>query len=387
VSDLAALYIILVLIYAFECAAFVPRRAVGVARRFGRWTVQRALAPSAAWRSGFVLGEPWPPLSSALVAEPLPLVAGPDGISVEDGEFVPWEKVAQVAAEERRLVINGRTAAPLSTRLGARALAEAFDGLAALPRHERERRLKRWLDARFDDGAIETRLPVMARETRPARIAANVLWAAVFLGLPVLLWTPLAKMFLAVGAVAAAGWIAAAVLFEVALRRSRSLDRGLRPDLAKRIAAIASPMTTIRACDHFARELAGDLDPLAVAAPLVAAAELGVVGRARLVDLKFRPPGTDVPPAGQADLAWWKREMLTRIGRTLRAHDVDPDELLAEPARDGADVVGWCPICRQQYRGGADEAPRACANPACDDAELLAFVQPGSATPARNSPA
>jgi hypothetical protein len=254
--------------------------------------------------------------------------------------------------------------------------------MAALPRPERERRLKRWLDARFDDAAIEARLPVMERETRLARIAANVLWAAVFLGLPVLLWTPLAKMFLTVGAVAAAGWIASAVLFEIALRRSRGLDRALRPDWAKRIAAIGSPISTIRACDHFARELAGDLDPLAVAAPLVSAAELGVVGRARLVDLKYRPE--EAPPAGgEADLAWWKREILSRVGRTLRAHDVDPDELLAEPAPDGTDVIGWCPICRQQYRGAGEEAPRMCANPACDGAALLAFDQPGSETRAK----
>jgi len=384
VSDLAALYVVLVLIYAYECGAFVPRRAVGVVRRLGRWTVGRALAPSAAWRRGFVVGEPWPPLSSAVVAEPLPLVAGPDGLYADElGEFLPWEKVAEVAAQETRLVVNGRTAARLATRGGARALAEAFDGMAALPRHEREHRLRRWLDARFDDAAIQTRLPVMARETRAARVAANVLWATVFLGLPVLLWTPLAKWFLTVGAVAAAGWIAAAVLFEIALRRSRGLERALRPDWTKRIAAIASPISTIRACDHFARELAGDLDPLAVAAPLVPTAELGVVGRARLVDLKFRPPVKDEPPAGQADLAWWKRETLSRIGRTLRAHDVDPDELLAEPAREGSDVIGWCPICRQQYRGAGEEAPRACANPTCDDAALLAFDQPGSATRAK----
>ena len=54
-----------------------------------------------------------------------------------------------------------------------------------------------------------------------------------------------------------AAWITAAVLFEVALRRGRWLPGGLRPDLAKRIAAVASPLGSMRACDHLARELAG----------------------------------------------------------------------------------------------------------------------------------
>ena len=155
---------------------------------------------------------------------------------------MPWQKVERVAAEGTRLLVNGKVVALLATRVGARALAEALDGLAAQPRSERESRLRRWLDARFDGAAIQARLPPMWRGTLAVRIAATVLWVTVFVGLPVLLWTPLAALFLAVGVVAVAAWITAAVLFELALRRSRWLPGGLRPDLAKRIAAVASPL-------------------------------------------------------------------------------------------------------------------------------------------------
>jgi len=386
VSELAQLFVLLALIYAFECAAFVPRRALGIARRFGRWGVRPALAASAAWRRGFVIGEVWPPLSPALVTETLPLVVGPDGLRADaDSDVIAWEKVDRVSADGTKLFVNG-TPTTLATRRGARALAEAFDGLGAQPRAERERRLRRWLDARFDDDAIEERLPKMERELLPAQIAASVLWLSVFAGLPVLLWTPLATWFLVVGAVAGAAWIAAAVLFERALRRKGSVARELRPDVSKRIAAIASPIATMRACDHVARELAGDLDPLAVAAPLVTAAQLRTFGRARLVELKFRRPDDEADPAGEADRAWWQREILKRVERTLRDHDVDPDALLAEPTRDGDDMVAWCPRCLAQYRAAA-EPPRGCANAACEGFVLCAFDQPGSVTPARNSPA
>jgi hypothetical protein len=371
VSDLAELYVVLVLIYLFECAAFVPRRALGLGRRFGRWGVRRALAPGAGWLRGFVVGEPWPPLSAALVTEPLPLVAGPDGLRAGDGAFVRWEDAGQITARAAQLMVGGQEGVPLATRRGAQVVAEALDGLGARPRADRERRLRRWLDARFDDAAVETRLPAMRRDTRAARVAANLLWASVFVGLPVLLWTPLAAMFLAVGAVAVAAWLAAAVLFERALRRSRWLVPAWRPELAKRIAAVASPIATIRACDHIARELAGDLDPLAAAAPLLPAAALGALGRARLVDLKYRR--ADAAEGGEADLAWWQGEILTRVERTLRARGIDPEALLAAPARDGADVIAWCPNCLQQYRGGAD-APTACANPGCEGITLRAFT-------------
>jgi hypothetical protein len=384
VSDLAELYLVLVLVYWFECASVVPRSALGLVRQFGRWRVRRTFAPSSTWSRGFVFGEAWPPLSSALVTEPLPLIVGPDGLSAE-GEFVPWEKVQQVAAEATRLVVNGDMTVLFATRRGALALAEACDGLPGQPRQERERRLRRWLNARFDADAIEARLPPMRRETLPIRIAASVLWAAVFLGLPVLLWTPLATFLLAIGAVAVAAWITAAVLFERALRRSRWLVPGLRPDLAKRIAAVASPLATMRACDHFGRELAGDLDPLAAAAPLLAEAELSAIGRTRLADLKYGRDGA--PPAGgESDAGWLRRELTARVERTLRARDIDPDRLLAPPERDGPDVIAWCPRCRAQYRGG-EEAPRACANHGCGGITLCAFDQAGGATPASQSPA
>jgi hypothetical protein len=390
VSDLAELYLVLVVIYAFECAAFVPRRALGLVRRFGRWRVRPTFAPSAGWRRGLVFGEPWPPLSPALVTEPLPLVVGPDGLyALADGDLVdghlPWEKVERVAAEGTRLLVNGKVAAVLATRVGARALAGAFDGLGAQPRSEREIGLRRWLDARFGGAAIEERLAPMWRGTLAVRVAATVLWVSVFAGLPVLLWTPLAASFVAVGVVAVAAWITAAVLFELALRRSRWLPGGLRPDLGKRIAAVASPLATMRACDHLARELAGDLDPLAAAAPLVPASELRAVGRARLVDLRHRR-GDDPPEGGEADRGWWHRETLARVEQTLRDRGLDPEALLAAPAPDGADVAAWCPSCLAQYRGG-DEGRRGCANAGCGGIVLCVFSQPGGETPARNSPA
>lgn len=375
-SDLAELYLVLVVIYAFECAAFVPRRALGLVRRFGRWRVRPTFAPSAGWLRGFVFGEPWPPLSPALVTEPLPLVVGPNGLYVRaDGDFVqgyvPWQKVERVAAEGTRLLVNGKLAAVLATRVGARALAGAFDGLAAQPRSERESGLRRWLDARFDGAAIQGRLGQMWSGTVGVRIAATVLWVTVFAGLPVLLWTPLAALFLVVGVIAVAAWIAGAVLFELALRRSRWLIGGVRPDLAKRIAAVASPLATMRACDHLARELAGDLDPLAAAAPLVPASELRALGRARLVDLRHRR-GDDPPEGGEGDRDWWHGEMVARVEQTLRDRGIDPDALLAQPAPDGADVIAWCPCCLAQYRGG-DDAPRACANAGCGGIVLCRF--------------
>ena len=202
---------------------------------------------------------------------------------------MPWEKVERVAAEGTRLLVNGKVVAVLATRVGARALAGALDGLAAQPRAERESRLRRWLDARFDGATIQARLAPMWRGTLAVRIAATVLWVTVFVGLAG------AAVDAARGVVPRGGrrrrrrldHRRGAVRARAAAQRA-GLPGGLRPDLAKRIAAVASPLATMRACDHLARELAGDLDPLAAAAPLVPASELRALGRARLVDLRHR---------------------------------------------------------------------------------------------------
>jgi hypothetical protein len=379
VGELAELYAVFALIYLFECGEIVPRRALGLAPWLGRWRARRTFAPNSGWRRGLVFGEPWPPLAPALVTEPVPLIVGPDGIGHggggdggDDARFVPWGEVQDVAADGARLLVNGEPVAALATRRGARALAQAFGGLARLPRDKRETRLARWLDDRFDVTAARARLPVLLRETRALRVAANVLWAGLFVGLPALLWTPYVHLLLVpVGAVSVVAWIVAAALFVRALRRSSWLDRALRPDLAKRITAIASPLATIRAADHIARELCGDLDPLAVAAALLPPAGVRRLGRSLLCDLRFRDPD-DVPAGSEDDARWLRAETLARVERALRACDIDPQALLAPPARDDA-MAAWCPVCLAQYREAGE--PRAtCANVPCRGIALRGFA-------------
>ena len=97
--------------------------------------------------------------------------------------------------------------------------------------------------------------------------------------MPLVLFAPVGPLALLVLVSTLAAWITGAWLFERGLRRSRWLTRELRPEVAKRIVAVSSPVATIRAADHLARELCGDIDPIAAAAALLAPEELGAAAR------------------------------------------------------------------------------------------------------------
>jgi hypothetical protein len=368
-QELASLYVFFALLYLFECATWVPRRAVGLVAPLVRWRSWRPFCPNTSWSGGALFGGPLPPLSPALVTEPLPLVLGPDGIT-HDSEFMPWDQVSRVAAAGHWLEVNGRRTALFSTRRGAAALTAAVAELSKLSRGKREVRLQRLLDQRFDEAAAGARWRVFARETRLLRIATNCLWAALFLGLPAIIWTPLGAHLLLPVALGLVAWVASAVLFLRGLRKSSDLPRTLWPDRTKRIVAVTSPLATIRARDLIARELIGDLDPLAAAAAFTPAKALGALARTRLVALTFGRDD-DLPEPAVADARWARAQDLDRVRRLLRTHDVDPDQLLAAPRRDRDDMVAWCPACLAQYDSSVSSD--VCPNEGCGGITLVRY--------------
>lgn len=379
-TELVDLYVFLVVLFLLECAEWVPRRAIGLLPLGGRWRARRAFRPNAGWARGVLFGLPWPPLTSPLVAEPSPIVAGPNGLVIEgerpsDGpSFLPWTEVARVSAVGPRVEVNGRPVATFASRCGAAAIARALTGLASLSPGQRTGRLEVLLDARFDATASRARLAVWRKETRAVRLLVNGLWCGLVLGLPLVIWTSFSVAFFPLVGLLLVGWLVAAVLFERTLRRSSWLERDHRPDLARRIVAASSPIAAVRALDLVARELVGDLDPLAAAAPLVSREALAALARPRLVALRLGRDD-DLPQAAVPDARWWRAQELARVERLLVGHGVDPAAALEAPPRHGADVVVFCPSCLAQYASGHTHGD-ACPGEECRGIPLQPFVPP-----------
>jgi hypothetical protein len=373
VTELLELCAIFTVVYLLDCGVVVPRRTVGFVRFVGRWRVQRPFCPNSAWASGALFGNPLPPLPPLLIVEPLPLHAGPDGVTF-DGlaakvRFVRWSELGEISVTGTRLEIGGEAAAVLATRRGASALARVLREVAALEPGARLQRLERLLDQRFDAGVVKQRLAVFQKQARMLSVVTNVLFIALFVGLAALVRLPLVVILVPVLTVVATAWIAAPLLTELRLRSSRWLRPEWRPEASKRVLTALTPLGAIRSVDLLARELFGDLDPLAVASALLPRVGFVAAARPRLVELRF---GRGAPAGTQPDAAWWRSVMRARIEQLLRSRGIDVETLIAAPARNGPQVASWCPSCLAQY--DADHHQDGCNNAGCDCIPLVRYA-------------
>jgi hypothetical protein len=372
-SELLELCAIFAVVYLLDCGVVVPRRALALVRFAGRWRAQRAFTPNAAWAHGALFGNPLPPLSPPLIVEPLPLVIGPDGVTLDGPpsgpRFVPWAEVGPASAAGARVEIEGAAVAALATRRGATAVAEALAQLQPLEPAARRRALDGLLDARWDARVVGERLAGFRRETRLLSIVTNVLWAALLVSLVALVRLPLVVILVPALALVLAGWIAAPLLTERRLRASAWLRRAWRPEPGKRVLAALTPLGAIRSKDLLARELLGDLDPLAVAAALLPTRAYAVLARPRLVELRFG--ATPAPAGGEADQAWWRAAVRARLEALLRGRGVDPDALVAAPPREADTIAAWCPMCLAQYDARSLQA--GCSDAGCAGVSLVRY--------------
>jgi hypothetical protein len=159
-----------------------------------------------------------------------------------------------------------------------------------------------------------------------------------------------------------------ALVFHLTLRKATWLAEDRRPEFGKRLVAMLSPLSGVRAADLLAREAFANLDPVAVATGLLTKPDLARFARPRLVALAAR--------TGQADpLAFWRAENLTRMERVVRQAGVDLVALYAAPAPEGGHVDTYCPACHAQYEKGR-AAGSYCPSEGCEEIPLRSFGDP-----------
>jgi hypothetical protein len=371
-SELAELYLLFLVLYLFECLAWVPRRAVGFFAFAGRWRGRLALRPNASWSIAVVIGKPWPPLSPPWLAEPLPFALDAEGITLIESDMrrLAWEELQPVSARGNRVEGGDVLLATLASRKGASTLAAALEKTRTSPAKKREAGLRRFLDARFDLDAPLVRQKEFQASVRVLRVCSNALWLALFGGLGVAVFTRSMLVLLGAAVLSLLLWPVNSFVFHFTVRKLATtwLPRAQGPDIPKRLVAMLSPISGVRCVDMLAREVWANVDPMAVAAALLSAQELQKFARPFLVAMQAHD--------GDA-LTWWRAEIRQRIERVLAQKNINVAAMLAPPAREGDHVETYCPSCLSQYESGR-KAGEPCPNESCPDIPLRAFDENGA---------
>lgn len=344
-TDAEALLALLAVLYLFECAVLVAPGAVLLRASFpGRFRVVSPAALTARWKGAAALAPPLPPLGTTLVAEPWPLAPTDEGLaSLEVPSFaVPWPEVLRIRRRGDELGLDGRVLARTSTRRAASSFLATARRLADAAPAGRAELLDGALRAHLDPAAVRERLAAFRPHARALLFAENALWLGLFAGGPLLLWSPLAAEWPRVLAWCGVSFAAAAWL---ALRAAKAvLPPDARPSVAQRVALVLSPLSTLRAHDVLARELAPDLHPLAHALALAPREDVARLARDTLAALRW-------PGAAAADpAAPFRDRLFAAASRVLREHGHDPDQLLAPPSEADPGAVAFCPRCLAQFR-------------------------------------
>jgi hypothetical protein len=370
VGELAELYAVLLVLYLFECLAWVPRRAFAFFALAGGWRARAAFRPNASWASSVAVGMPWPPLTPGFVAEPLPFAVDPKGIVLteSDGRRLAWQDLDPIVARGLHIESGSHLSWKLASRGAAAGLAEALEKVRVAKPSQRENGLRRLLDARFDGKSASARYQEFAAGVRLLRVVSNALWVALFGGLGVAVLAQNMLFLLAAAGLTLLVWPINAAIFARTLRKQKWLPRAHWPELHSRVVAMLSPLSSIRAVDGMAREMWANLDPLVVAATLLSRKDLSAFARPRVVDMQSRPDD---------DLDWWRTEIRLRIERVLAAREIAVADLLAPPLREGGHVAWYCPACLAQYEQRHD-LPSTCPNEGCQGIALRAFAGEGA---------
>src|ERR1043166_7497788 len=111
-SDVQLLFLVLALLYVWECACWVSHGTVVFRTWWGRtWDATQPGTLLGNQRGGFIFAHPLPPLGTLFTAGKFPLGLSPRGVltvaadgvslgarSAQDVIFLPWERIDRVEA-------------------------------------------------------------------------------------------------------------------------------------------------------------------------------------------------------------------------------------------------------------------------------------------------
>lgn len=338
-TELASLFLIVLLVYLLQCICWASPRAIAFAlgiRGRGKRRYQGFVWN--AFDTSGLLANPLPPLSPLLVVQWPAFELTPDAIqfAAKEGEpvSIPWEKL-KLGHSESKLLCNGSLAFK-GSEAQVLQYVELFGQLQRSRRAQRGQLIQDWLRKMTNTQAAARRLLVFFRRSCWLRIVSNLQFVFLFLLVPLafekfgtgILWRVILMLVV----------ISIAITLEFWTLHKAMFPKGGSQRFKSGVTILLSPMAAIRAHDAVARDLLSGYHPLAVAAAVLPAEEFRRFAGEQLRLCRF----------GDYADKQYQQALQRAMEKIIRQKNLDLEELIRPPRHESGCVV-YCPRCLAQY--------------------------------------
>ena len=363
-SDLQVLFLVLLIVYGWECACWLNRGSVAFRSWLGkRW---RAVHPGALLgnqQGGFVFAHPLPPLGTLLTGTQFPLSLSPQAVLAyvatsvnpagrpgQSGACFSWNAIRSVEARGKRVLVNGESIFKAPTPRLACRVAQALRQTKELTEMEREKLLRKELSAGFDASRISQEWREFKSHTRNLRLVANILFFYLFAFSPFFIWHfGLRNTWPFLVAVLIALTWSIALFFR--REHKRLFPEAEEERFTHFIIILLSPVTAIRAADVLSRALLEMYHPLAVAKSICSTEQFEGLARAYWREVMF--PALPVCPKEErlaVETELYARALLKEaLEGFLHESGIDPTKLIQPPKPIDPTCLSYCPRCLAQF--------------------------------------
>lgn len=364
-GDLELILLVLAAFYVGETAHWLLPGSVLFVGHGGRRLRPRLLDTTATFRNagGGVLFGSLLPWGEAASARPYPLSLGTDGVlgftahhlghdhrPTDDGRFLPWNEVRNIAADGRSVLVDGAALVRVDLPRTAAAVAEDLKRLASLKPERREKAIDSLIGEWFDDKKFTEEQSRLRSASRGLQFTNTLLFAYFFILLPLMIWYGLRTFFLewliGYGAVA---FLNIAVFYIT----HRRLFRERRGERWKRLLMmLISPADAARSRNHLFRDAAATKHPLCAAVVWCSDDDTALVAERTLRDLDHPqlPVCRDGDARSQQVEAAFRDQVADAARKLLERRGLDARKFTNEPTPESTDSRSFCSRCTQQFR-------------------------------------
>ncbi len=363
-SELQLLFLILAVIYLWECTCWLGRGSVAFISWLGK--TSHPFHPGTLvgnQRGGLAIGWPLPPLGSFVIGNQFPLSlsadavlafvpfsVNPGGRPAQTGKFIRFEELGDVSVKGRKVLVKGELLLKATSGMFAQELARTLTRLKKLPAKDRARAIEELVRDSFDIKAIKNRWEELQKRMAIVRVLTNYFFLYLFAATPLIIWRfGLLRSWPGL----VAGLLAFTTATAVSFWRIHKAFYPAAEDerFTHFLTILLSPATTIRACDVLMRPLLESFHPLAIAKVFCKEETFRALAARVLRDIQH--PALPLCPDGNATAQKVEvdaRKLLQKTAEEfLKRNGVKVEELTKPPPRSEENCVAYCPRCLSQF--------------------------------------